>query len=91
MDGVAYYVTAPINDSSSIETARRLDSSTIPPLNSIFTSLNDATPSQQATIASTVQAVTCLRFHLVELTLFVWGLGLHHLQERLGHRRRVPG
>ncbi|RLN96581.1 hypothetical protein BBJ28_00000154 [Nothophytophthora sp. Chile5] len=52
VNGIAYYVTASVGDTSATQTAECLASSALPPLNSIVTALNEATAISSASASN---------------------------------------
>ncbi|KAG7386697.1 hypothetical protein PHYPSEUDO_015377 [Phytophthora pseudosyringae] len=62
VDGIAYFVTSPAGDANLSETASCLDSTTIPPLNTIVSALNDATAI--SSVSASDETINCSRGNL---------------------------
>ncbi|KAK1943764.1 hypothetical protein P3T76_005160 [Phytophthora citrophthora] len=67
VDGIVYYVKSAVDNASTPETARCIAASSLPPLNSIITALNDAIPISSAT--SEGEVVSCPRDRLLKSSL----------------------
>jgi len=67
VNGIAYFVTATVGDTSGSQSAHCLSSSLLPPLNSIVSALNDATAIASASAGN--NSITCVSGDLFQATL----------------------
>ncbi|KAL3667079.1 hypothetical protein V7S43_008021 [Phytophthora oleae] len=67
VDGIAYFVTATVGDTSGSQSAQCLSSSLLPPLNDIISALNSATAISSAAAGS--DTITCSSGDLFQATL----------------------
>ncbi|POM60394.1 hypothetical protein PHPALM_30756, partial [Phytophthora palmivora] len=67
VDGIAYFVTSTVGDTSGSQTAQCLSSSLLPPLNDIISALNGATAISSAAAGN--DTITCSSGDLFQATL----------------------